>query len=186
MSKTFLDEVWEKLPEDERRFMRMMQQKVNEAVPPDRCILQPCVMDPEGKVYRCDSSTLLIWQMVYPELVRVALTKVGKVEVSTVFLPVARKNRHFETMLLDDNPSERKWAYANINAARQGHKEIVAALTHRRKHWLDPERFMAKHVCPQCKHSHHGAASLVDHLTDRHGLRTDEAVREIDKLVGKK
>lgn len=118
---TFLEELWASVEEPDLTFLRRMQAAVPSA------LLNPAVLSPSGEVLSCDMTTLFIWQMKYPDGIRVGRTLVSKVEVSTVFLPVACGDDHFETMLLS-GPRSGCWKYKTLEEAKQGHERICQAL----------------------------------------------------------
>lgn len=175
--RTFPEQVWDLLEVDQRAFFRHMQELLPEDTGPAHTEI--AILDGEGRVWKCDMVTHWVWQMAMPNMHRIDLTKVGEAEVSTVFCPIATKNKHFETMIL--GPRERRWTYKTLAQAKAGHQEIVVALNNHRGNWLE-DHFMEKLECPQCKHSHTPAA-LLSHMIERHGVRTAEALRQIDRML---
>lgn len=118
---TFLEELWASVEKPDLSFLRRMQA----AVPSS--LLNPAVLSPSGEVIPCDMTTLLIWQMKFPDAIRVVRTLVRKIEVSTVFLPIAVADQHFETLLLS-GPRSGGWRYSTLKEARRGHRKIVRGI----------------------------------------------------------
>lgn len=81
---------------------------------------------------------LMRWARSFNSNRRVALTKIGAVEVSTVFLGINHNFGDgepilFETMIFDETSANREWRYATWDEAQAGHDRIVAALTEGRE-----------------------------------------------------
>jgi len=96
------------------------------------------ILDEQNNVVPVHIADALIWQMEHVSRIRVDLTKVGNIEISTVFSTVAlsgtlhdheeRESFHFETMIFGPESAYVWNRYQTMEEAKNGHAAAVESI----------------------------------------------------------
>jgi hypothetical protein len=122
-----LEEFLDNLPEASKRFLQVSREASRKHFGENytgHMIESYILLD--GEVFKTDLTVAILWQMQFPEDIRVARDMTPLGDVSTVFITIPLPaNMHFETMVFGEENARVERRYATLEEAQKGHAAIV-------------------------------------------------------------
>lgn len=125
-SPSYIEQLWNQIPEETKEIMEKLQDNIKTTK------LMYGVLDPDGKVHKCDLPTSIIWESLNPNAHKIAEDNINGIIISTVFLCLDHgfgEGLFFETMVFEkDYPQTPSVRAKSLESAKENHKQICSKI----------------------------------------------------------